>query len=102
MTIKPKTAPTTDGGYTAPGPRFESLATPRRDDGHTPAGAVGKPITFKLLGVVHRFAPGHSVRLVLAAADQSSYNSPAPDQITVTTGSGSTFSLPVDSSRGLF
>ena len=67
-----------------------------------PAAAVGKPITFKLLGFVHRFAAGHSVRLVLAATDQSSYNSPVPDQITVTTGSGSTFSLPVDSSRGLF
>lgn len=67
-----------------------------------PAADVGKPIHIKLLGFVHRFAAGHSVRLVLAATDQSAYNSPVPDQITVTTGPGATFSLPVDSSRGLF
>lgn len=67
-----------------------------------PAAAVGKPIRIQLLGFAHQFAAGHSVRLVLAATDQSSYNSPVPDQITVTTGAGSTFSLPVDSPRGLF
>ena len=67
-----------------------------------PAAAVDKPVHIKLLGFVHRFAAGHSVRLVLAATDQSSYNSPVPDQITVATGAGSTFSLPVDSARGLF
>ncbi len=67
-----------------------------------PAAAVDKPVHIKLLGFAHRFAAGHSVRLVLAATDQSSYNSPVPDQVTVTTGAGSTFSLPVDNPRGLF
>ena len=67
-----------------------------------PADAVDKPVHIQLLGFVHRFAKGHSVRLVLAATDQTSYNSPVPDRITVATGSGSTFSLPVDSTRGLF
>jgi ABC-2 type transport system ATP-binding protein len=67
-----------------------------------PAAAVDKSVRIKLLGFVHRFAAGHSVRLVLAATDQSSYNSPVPDQITVTTGADSTFSLPVDRRRGLF
>jgi ABC-2 type transport system ATP-binding protein len=67
-----------------------------------PAAATDKPVHIQLLGFVHRFAKGHSVRLVLAATDQSSYNSPVPDQITVKTGRGSTFSLPVDSPRGLF
>jgi len=67
-----------------------------------PAAAVDKPIHIQLLGFVHRFAAGHSVRLVLAATDQTSYNSPVPDRITVATGKGSTFSLPVDSPRNLF
>jgi predicted acyl esterase len=67
-----------------------------------PASAVSKPVHIKLLGFAHRFGKGHSVRLVLAATDQTSYNSPVADQITVTTGPGSTFSLPVDSTRRLF
>lgn len=67
-----------------------------------PAGAVTKPVHIQLLGFVHRFAKGHAVRLVLAATDQTSYNAQVADQITVTTGAGSTFSLPVDSPRGLF
>jgi putative CocE/NonD family hydrolase len=67
-----------------------------------PAAAVDKPIHIQLLGFAHRFAKGHSVRLVLAATDQTSYNSVVPDQITVTTGAGSTFSLPVDGVQGLF
>jgi ABC-2 type transport system ATP-binding protein len=67
-----------------------------------PAAAVSKPVHIQLLGFVHRFAKGHAVRLVLAATDQTSYNATVADQITVTTGAGSTFSLPVNSRRGLF
>ena len=67
-----------------------------------PASAVAKRVHIKLLGFAHRFAKGHSVRLVLAATDQTSYNSPVADQITVTTGAGSTFSLPVNRRRHLF
>jgi ABC-2 type transport system ATP-binding protein len=67
-----------------------------------PAAAVGRPVRFQLLGFVHRFAAGHSVRLVLAATDQASLNARVPDDITVMTGAGSTFSLPVDGRRGLF
>jgi len=67
-----------------------------------PAAALGKPVQIQLLGFAHQFAAGHSARLVLAATDQSSYNSPVPDQISVATGSASTFSLPVDSVHGLF
>lgn len=67
-----------------------------------PASAVDEPVHIQLLGFAHRFAAGHSVRLVLAATDQTAGNSPVPDRITVTTGRGSTFSLPVDNPRGLF
>jgi len=66
-----------------------------------PAAAVGRAVHIQLLGFAHRFAAGHSVRLVLAATDQTSYNSPVSDQITVMTGPGSTFSLPVDSPRNV-
>jgi LPXTG-motif cell wall-anchored protein len=59
-----------------------------------PAADVSKPIDIKLLGFAHRFAKGHAVRLTLAATDATSYNSKVPDQITVTTGAGSTFTLP--------
>jgi putative CocE/NonD family hydrolase len=67
-----------------------------------PASALSRSVHIKLLGFAHRFGTGHSVRLVLAATDQTSYNAAAPDQVTVTTGPGSTFSLPVGSRRDLF
>ena len=60
-----------------------------------PAGSVGRPVDLKLAGFAHRFAKGHAVRLTLAATDATSYNAKTPDQITVTTGPGSTFTLPV-------
>ena len=42
----------------------------------------------KLLGFAHRFAPGHRVRLVLAATDATSYGSRTPDVVTLATGAG--------------
>jgi LPXTG-motif cell wall-anchored protein len=59
-----------------------------------PAGNVDRPVDIKLLGFAHRFAKGHAVRLTLAATDATSYNAKVPDSITVTTGAGSTFTLP--------
>jgi predicted acyl esterase len=59
-----------------------------------PTSALESPVTVKLLGFAHRFAAGHSVRLTLAATDMTSRNNPVADVITVTTGPGSTFSLP--------
>ena len=59
-----------------------------------PAAEVGKPIDIKLIGISHRFAKGHAVRLTLASTDATSYNAKLPDQITVATGPGSTFTLP--------
>lgn len=62
---------------------------------------LAKAVDIHLLGFAHRFAKGHSVRLTLAATDQTSYNAKLPDSITVTTGGSdpASFSLPVD---GLF
>ena len=60
-----------------------------------PSADLAQPVTFNLLGFAHRFDAGHRVRLVLAATDQTSYNNKVADAITVATGPGSTFSLPV-------
>ncbi len=59
-----------------------------------PADAVGDPVRIKLPGFVHKFAPGHRIRLVLASTDQTSYNARTADVLTVQTGAGSTFTLP--------
>ncbi len=63
-----------------------------------PAGAVGpaapSAVRLKLAGFAHRFAAGHRVRLVICSTDQTSYNSPVADVVTLTTGRGSNFTLP--------
>lgn len=59
-----------------------------------PAAAVGAPVRIKLLGFVHRFRPGHRLRLVLASTDQTSYNAKVADVLTVTTGPSSTLRMP--------
>ena len=59
-----------------------------------PAAQVSAPVDIKLAGFAHQFAKGHAVRLTLASTDASYRNATVPDQITVTTGAGSTFTLP--------
>lgn len=59
-----------------------------------PADAVGRPVRLKLAGFAHRFRKGHRVRLVLCTTDQTSYNAEVADLLTITTGAGSTFTLP--------
>lgn len=59
-----------------------------------PAAAVGKPVDFALAGFAHRFARGHSVRLVLCTTDLTSYNAKLANVLTVTTGAGSSLRLP--------
>jgi predicted acyl esterase len=60
-----------------------------------PSAALSKPVDLKLLGFAHRFRAGHSARLTLATTDLTSYNNKVADVITVTTGPGSRFVLPV-------
>ncbi len=59
-----------------------------------PAGAVGRPVHLRLAGFAHRFARGHRARLVLATTDLTSYNAKVADVLTLSTGPGSTFTLP--------
>ena len=60
-------------------------------------GDPGKPVHINLPGQVHRYARGHSIRLVLAATDQAYTGSRVPDVITVRVdpSSPSTLTLPV-------
>lgn len=63
-----------------------------------PIADVGSPIDIRLTGMSHLFRAGHSVRLVLATTDQTSFNQRLPDSITVTTGGDdpSYLDLPID------
>jgi predicted acyl esterase len=57
---------------------------------------VTKPFTVTLPGIVHRFAPGHSVRLVVAGGSTNYRGGLTPNAVTITTGSASqALTLPV-------
>ena len=60
-----------------------------------PTAAIGAPVDIKLSGFAHRFGPQHRVRLTLATTDATSYNNKVADLITVTSGPGTQFVLPV-------
>ncbi len=61
---------------------------------------VNKPVTVKLPGIVHRFAAGHRIQVVVAASDFAYANNVAPEQVTISTSplAPSTLTLPVTSS----
>ena len=58
---------------------------------------VTEPLSVELPGVVHRFATGHRLRLVVAASDFAYANNTAPQQVTVRTSTADpgTLSLPM-------
>ena len=60
-----------------------------------PSAALGAPVDLKLAGFAHRFGAQHRVRLTLATTDATSYNNKVADVITVTSGPGTQFVLPV-------
>jgi ABC-2 type transport system ATP-binding protein len=47
---------------------------------------VTKPVTIELPGIVHRFAPGHRLAIVLAGGDMAYRGSDNPQPVTLTTG----------------
>jgi ABC-2 type transport system ATP-binding protein len=49
---------------------------------------VTKPVTIELPGIVHRFAAGHRLVVVLAGGDMAYRGSDAPQPVTLTTGPG--------------
>jgi ABC-2 type transport system ATP-binding protein len=60
---------------------------------------VTKPVTIELPGIVHRFAPGHRLAVVLAGGDLAYRGSTTPQPVTLTTGAGHVqqLTLPVTS-----
>jgi ABC-2 type transport system ATP-binding protein len=52
-------------------------------------------VDVKLLGFAHRFAADHQIRVTLAATDPAYYDNPQPDVITLVTGLGTSFTIPV-------
>jgi ABC-2 type transport system ATP-binding protein len=49
---------------------------------------VTKPVTIELPGIVHRFAAGHRLVVVLAGGDMAYRGSDAPQPVTLSTGPG--------------
>ncbi len=57
---------------------------------------VGQPFTVTLPGFVHRFEPGHSIRLVVASGSPNYRGALKPTPVTITTGSTSqVLTLPI-------
>jgi putative CocE/NonD family hydrolase len=81
-----------DGSVTMP----SRLIAPIRAPSYT------APIHVTLPGIVHRFAAGHRIRLVIAGSDGAYRGSPGPAPITVTTDAAQpgTLTLPVVGVRG--
>ncbi len=52
-------------------------------------------VDVKLLGFAHRFEADHQIRVSFSTTDATSYNNPSPDVITLVTGLGTSFTLPV-------
>jgi ABC-2 type transport system ATP-binding protein len=49
---------------------------------------VTRPVTIELPGIVHRFAPGHRLAVVLAGGDLAYRGATMPQPVTLTTGPG--------------
>jgi ABC-2 type transport system ATP-binding protein len=60
-----------------------------------PSAALAEPVDVNLVGFAHRFEAGHAARLVLSTTDMAYRNNPVADAVTLTTGAGSTFALPL-------
>ncbi|HUR15194.1 MAG TPA: CocE/NonD family hydrolase [Mycobacteriales bacterium] len=60
-----------------------------------PSPSLDPWVDVKLLGFAHRFDKNHQIRVTFSTTDATSYNNPQPDVITLTTGLGTSFTLPV-------
>jgi ABC-2 type transport system ATP-binding protein len=58
-----------------------------------PSSALAGPVEIKLIGIAHRFAAGHRLRVTLATTDLTSLNNKVADVVTVATGAGSTLTV---------
>lgn len=56
---------------------------------------VGEPVTVRLPAIVHRFAPGHRIRLVVAGGSNNFRSGLSANTVTISAGSDQTLTLPV-------
>ena len=56
---------------------------------------VGQPIKITLPAIVHRFAPGHQLRLIVAGGSVNYRGGVTPTAVTIASGAGQTLVLPV-------
>ncbi|WP_183092178.1 CocE/NonD family hydrolase [Nocardioides stalactiti] len=56
---------------------------------------VTKPFTVTLPGIVHRFEPGHRIRLIVAGGSINYRGGTEPAPVTITSGNDQTLTLPV-------
>ncbi|NQX17345.1 CocE/NonD family hydrolase [Rathayibacter sp. VKM Ac-2857] len=55
---------------------------------------VSKPVEVSLPGIVHRFAPGHQIRLVVSGGSLNYRGGVLPTPVTVSAGAGQSLTLP--------
>jgi ABC-2 type transport system ATP-binding protein len=74
-----------------------TVELPRRLIAPARIADVTKPVTIELPGIVHRFAPGHRLAIVLTGGDLAYRGSTLPQAVTLTTGGGNVqqLSLPL-------
>jgi putative CocE/NonD family hydrolase len=65
-----------------------AIELPHRLSSPVRVADVTKPVTIELPGIVHRFAAGHRLVVVLAGGDMAYRGSDAPQPVTLTTGPG--------------
>ena len=56
---------------------------------------VGQPVKVTLPAIVHRFAPGHQLRLIIAGGSVNYRGGLTPTAVTIASGAGQTFVIPV-------
>ncbi|MGW6377694.1 CocE/NonD family hydrolase [Rhodococcus sp. NPDC055112] len=105
LSVRVSTAPGLSGGVADSAVVFVKLYDVAPDGAATLINAnvapvrildQSKPVDVTLPAIVHRFAPGHSVRLAIAGGDGSFRGGLVPHQITVSTGDpGQQLVLPV-------
>jgi ABC-2 type transport system ATP-binding protein len=72
-----------------------SVDLPQRLVAASRVAPSSQPAKVNLAGIVHRFAAGHRLRLVIASTDASYTNARVPHAITVTVDGTSALSLPI-------
>ena len=71
-----------------------SVELPRRLISPVRVPDVTKPVTIELPGIVHRFAAGHSIRIVIAGGSDNYRGGVTPTPVSIASGTSQTVVLP--------